>query len=66
MTPHDIAGKPYEVVSNDIITLNNSYFPHILDYHSTFPIVKGVEGPSVEQLINDARVYLLNKGYHTA
>ena len=48
---HDIPGKPWEVIEADMLTLNNSYYLCIVDYHSKFPIVKRAEDMSAESLI---------------
>ena len=46
--PHEITGKPWEIVGTDIFTLNNSHILCMADYNNKFSIVKRAEGISAE------------------
>ena len=49
---HDIPHRPWEVVRAEIFHFNNVNYLCVVDYNSKFPIVRRLQGLSVEHLIN--------------
>ena len=49
---HDIPLRPWEVVRADIFHFNNVNYVCVVDYNSKFPIIRRLQGLSVEHLIN--------------
>ena len=59
---HDIPLRPWEVVGADIFHFNNRNYLCVIDYNSKFPIVKRLEGPSAENLINTMKIIFSKYG----
>ena len=53
---HDIPLRPWEVLGADVFHFNNKNHLCIVDYHSEFPVIKGLEGLSAESLITTTKV----------
>ena len=53
---HDIPLRPWEVVRADVFYFNKKNYLCIVDYNSKFPVVKILEGLSVENLINTVKI----------
>ena len=49
---HDVPLRPWEVVRADVFHFNNINYLCVVDYNSKFPIVKKLQGLSMEHLIN--------------
>ena len=56
MIPHEMMCKAWELVGSDIFSINNNTLLHIVYYYRKFPIVKGVEGLSADDLIRAAKI----------
>ena len=52
---HKIAESPWESVGTDIFTINNEYYICIVDYHSTFHVVKKMEGLSADNVMKTCK-----------
>ena len=52
---HDIPLRPWEVLGADIFHFNNKNYLCIVDYHSKFPVIKRMEGLSIESLITTTK-----------
>ena len=59
---HDIPLRPWEVLGADVFYFNNKNYLCIVDYHSTFPVVKRLEGLSAENLIATMKVIFTEYG----
>ena len=59
---HDIPFRPWEVVGADIFHFNNRNYLCVIDYNSKFPIIKRLEGLSVENLINTVKIIFAKYG----
>ena len=59
---HDIPLRPWEVVGADIFHFNNRNYLCVIDYNSKCPIVKRLEGLSVENLINTVKIIFTKYG----
>ena len=59
---HDILLRPWEVLGVDIFQLSNKNYLCIVDYHSKFPVIKGLEGLSAGNLIATVKIIF---AYHT-
>ena len=62
ITHHDIPLRPWEVVSADVFHFKNKHYLCIVDYNSKFPVIKRLEGLSVENLINMVKVIFTEYG----
>ena len=54
--PQETVGKLLGIVGTDIFTMDNSNFLNIVDYYRKSLVVKGVESPSLEQLIRCCKI----------
>ena len=59
---HNIPLRPWEVVGADIFHFNKKNYLCVVDYNSKFPIIKRLEGLSVENLINAAKIIFAKCG----
>ena len=59
---HNIPLRPWEVLDTDIFHFNNKNYLCIIDCHSKFPMVKGLEGLSAESLIATIKVIFAKYG----
>ena len=59
---HNIPLRPWEVLGADIFQLNNKNYLCIVDYHSKFPVIKRMEGLSVENLIATVKIIFAKYG----
>ena len=59
---HDIPLRPWEDVGADILHFNDKNYLCIVDYNSKFPIIKRLEGLSVESLINTVKIIFAKYG----
>ena len=48
---YKITKGSWESVGTDIFTINNKYYPSIVDYYTKLPVIKQVEGLSANNLI---------------
>ena len=62
ITHHEIPLRPWEVVSTDIFHFKNKHYLCIVDYNSKFPVIKRLEGLSVENLINTVKIIFAEYG----
>ena len=62
---HKVPGKPCETIGADILTLNNTNYLYIVDYHGTFPIVKRTEGLSGDDMIKTCKIIFVEYGRPT-
>ena len=53
---HGIPLRPWEVVGADTFHFNNKNYLHAVDYNSKFPVIKRLEGLSVENQINTVKI----------
>ena len=49
---HDIPLRPWEVVGADVFHFNNVNYLCVVDYNSTFPVIRRLQGLLAEHLIN--------------
>ena len=59
---HDISVKPWDVIGEDMFTLNNKHYLCMVDYHSKFPIIKKTEDLSADSLILMCKVIFAEHG----
>ena len=59
---HDIPLRLLEIIGTDIFHFNNKNYLCIIDYNSKFPVIKRLEGLSVENLINTIKVIFAEYG----
>ena len=59
---HDLPLRPWEVVRADIFHFSNKNYLCIVDYDSKFPVIKGLEGLLVENLINTVKIIFAKYG----
>ena len=59
---HEIPAKAWEVIGTDMLTLNNTNYLCIVDYHSKFSVIKKTEEPSMDSLIQTCKYILLEYG----
>ena len=59
---HDIPLCPWEVVSMDVFHFNNKNYLHTIDNNSKFPVIKKLEGLSVESLITTTKIIFTKYG----
>ena len=59
---HNIPLNPWEVISADVFHFNNKNYLCIIDYNSKFPVVKKLEGLSVESLITTTKIIFAKYG----
>ena len=62
ITHHDIPLRPWEVVGADIFHLKNKHYLCIIDSNSQFPVIKRLEGLSVENIINMVKIVFAEHG----
>ena len=62
ITHHNIPLRPWEVIRADVFQFNNKNYICIVDYHSKFPIIKGIEGLSADNLINALKIIFAEYG----
>ena len=48
MVHDDTPLRPWEVLGADVFHFNNKNYFCIVDYHSKFPVIKGMDGLSTE------------------
>ena len=53
---HDIPLRPWDMIGADVFQLNNKNYLCIVDYHSTFLVIKRMEGLSAESLIAAVKI----------
>ena len=56
MVHHDIPLRPWEVLGADVFHFNTHNYLCIIDYHSKFPVIKRMEGLSLESQIATTKV----------
>ena len=49
---HEVPLRPWEAVGADVFHFNNINYLSVVDYNSKFPIIRKLQGLSVEHLIN--------------
>ena len=59
---HNIPLKPWEEVRADIFHFNSKNYVCIVDYNNKFPVIKRLEGLSVESLINTVKIIFTEYG----
>ena len=59
---HDIPVRPWDVIGEDMFTLNNKHYLCIVDYHSKFPIIRKTEDLSVDSLILTCKIIFAEYG----
>ena len=59
---HEITLWPWEVVGADMFHYNNKNYLCLVDYNSKFPVIKRLEGPSAENLINAVKIIFMEYG----
>ena len=59
---HEIPGKSLEVVGADMFTLHNKNYLCILNYHSTFPVIKKTEDLLADSLILACKIIFSEYG----
>ena len=59
---HDIPLRPWEVLGADVFLFNNKNYLCIVDYHSKFPVIKRMEGLSMESLITTIKIIFAEYG----
>ena len=62
ITHHDIPLRPWEVVGADVFHFKNEHYLCIVDYNSKFPVIKRLEGLSVDNLINTVKIIFTEYG----
>ena len=60
---HGIPLMPWEVVRADVFHFNNKNYSCVVDYNSKFPVIKRLEGLSVENLINTVKIKIIFAKY---
>ena len=63
ITHHDILLRPWKVVGADIFHFKNKHYLCIVDYNSTFPVVKRIEGLSADNLIKMVKTIFAEYGF---
>ena len=53
---NDIPMRPWGVIGADVFQLNNKNYLCIVNYHSTFPVIKWMDGLSAESLITAVKI----------
>ena len=59
---HKIPLRPWEVVGAHIFHFNNKNYLCVVDYNSKFPVIKRLEGLSMENLINTVKIIFSKYG----
>ena len=59
---HDIPLRPWEVIGADVFHFNNKNYLCIVYYHSKFPVIKRIEGLSIENLTATTKVIFAEYG----
>ena len=62
ITHHDIPLRPWEVIGTDIFHFKNKHYLCIVDYNSKFPVIKRLEGLSVDNLIKTVKTIFAKYG----
>ena len=56
--PYDLPCKPWQVVGADIFSLNNNTLLCVVDYYSTFPIMRKADRLSADDLIRAVKIVI--------
>ena len=59
---HDIPLRPWEVLGAEVFHFNNKNYLCIVDYHSKFPVIKRMEGLSMESLSATIKIIFAEYG----
>ena len=59
---HNIPLRPWEVLGANVFHFNNKNYLCIVAYHSKFPVIKRIEGLSMESLVTTVKIIFAEYG----